>query len=55
MYVCVYVCETNKKLKNIRDLYRDIHGLKKGYQLGTNTVQEEKGDLVTDSHKIVAR
>ena len=46
---------TNGKIKNISDLYRGVHYLKKGYQPGTNTVQKEKGDLVRDSHKIVAR
>jgi hypothetical protein len=36
--------EINSKMKNIRDLYRDI-----------NIVKDEKGDLVTDSHSILAR
>jgi len=27
----------------------------KGFQPGTNTVKDEKGDLVTDSHSILAR
>jgi hypothetical protein len=36
-------------------LYRDINAFKKGYQPRTNTVQDEKGDLVTDSYSILAR
>ena len=41
--------ETNSKIKNIRDLYRGINDFKWGYQSRTNTVKDEKGDLVTDS------
>jgi len=48
--------ETNSKIKkNIRDLYRDISNFKKGYQLRTNIIKDEKGDLVADSHIILAR
>jgi hypothetical protein len=49
--------ETNSKIKNIRDLYRSISGLKKGYEPRTNTciLKDEKGDLVADSHIILAR
>jgi len=47
--------ETNSKNKNIRDLYRGINGFKKGYQPRCNIVKDEKGDLVADSHSIVAR
>ena len=39
--------ETNSKIKNIRDF-------KKGYQPRCNIVKDEKGDLVADSHSIVA-
>ena len=46
--------ETNSK-KNIRDLYRGISDFKEGYQPGTNIVKDEKGDLVADSHIILAR
>jgi hypothetical protein len=46
--------ETNSKNKNIRDLYRDISDFKRGYQPGTNVVKDEKGDLVADSHSILA-
>ena len=47
--------ETNNKIQNIRDLYRDISDFKKGYQPRCNIVKDEKGDLVADSHGIVAR
>jgi anti-sigma28 factor (negative regulator of flagellin synthesis) len=43
--------ESNSKNKNIRDPYRGTN--KKGYQPRTNLVKDEKGDLVTDPHKIV--
>ena len=41
--------------KNIRDLYRGISDFKKGYQLRTNIVKDEKGDLVAEPYSIVAR
>jgi hypothetical protein len=47
--------ETNSKNRNIRDLYRGISDFKKGYQPRTNVVKDEKGDLVADSHSILAR
>jgi len=47
--------ETNSKIQNIRDLYRGIIDFKKGYQPRRNIVKDEKGDLVVDSHSIVAR
>ena len=47
--------ETNSKIQNIRDLYRGINYFKKGYQPRCNIVKDEKGDLVADSHSIVAR
>jgi hypothetical protein len=43
------------KIQNIRDLYRDISDVKRGYQPRCNIVKDEKGDLVADSHSIVAR
>ena len=46
--------KTNSKNKNIRDLYRGINDFKKGHQPRCNTVKDEKGDLVADSHSIVA-
>ena len=51
----VYRLETNSKIQNIRDLYRGINYFKKGYQPRCNIVKDEKGDLVADSHSIVAR
>jgi len=49
--------ETNSKIKkkNIRDLYRGISDFKKDYQPRTNIVRDEKADLVTDIHSILAR
>jgi len=47
--------ETNSKTKNIKDLYRGITDFKKGCQPRTNTVKNEKSDLVTDSHSNLAR
>ena len=36
-------------------MYRGIRDFKKGYQPRCNIVKDEKGDLVADSHGIVAR
>jgi UDP:flavonoid glycosyltransferase YjiC (YdhE family) len=47
--------ETNSKIKNVRELYRGINDLNKGYQPRTNIVKDEQGDLVVDSHSILAR
>jgi len=47
--------ETNSKIKNIRNLYSYINDFKNGYQPRSNRVKDEKGDLVADSHGIVAR
>jgi hypothetical protein len=47
--------ETLSKNKNIRDLYRGINDFKKGYQPRTNVVKDEKCDLVSESHSILAR
>jgi len=46
---------TNRKINNIRDLYRGINEVKSGYQPRTGIVNDEKGDLVADSHSIMAR
>jgi hypothetical protein len=35
-------------------MYRGISDCKKGYQTITNVVKDKKGDLVTDSHSILA-
>ena len=47
--------ETNNKIQIIRDLYRGISDIKKGYQPRTNIVKDETGDLVTGSYSILAR
>jgi len=47
--------KTNSKIQNVRDLYRGINYFKKGYQPRCNIVKDEKGDLVADTHSIVAR
>jgi len=47
--------ETNNKVQNTRDFYRGISDFKMGYQPRCNIVKDKKGDLVTDSHGIVAR
>jgi len=36
-------------------LYRGINDFKKGYQPRTNIVKDEKGELVTNIHSILAR
>ena len=36
-------------------MYRGINDVKKGYQPRCNIVKDKKGDLVADSHGIVAR
>jgi len=47
--------ETNSKIKNIRDLYRGVSDFKKGYQPSIYMVWDEKNDLVTDCHSVLAR
>ena len=47
--------QTNGTIKNIRDSYKSINDFKKGYQPRTNIVKDEKGDMVTNTHSIVAR
>jgi UDP:flavonoid glycosyltransferase YjiC (YdhE family) len=47
--------ESNSRIKNVRDLYRGINDFKKGYQPRTNIVKDEQGDLVVDSHSMLAR
>jgi hypothetical protein len=44
---------TNRKKKNIRDLYRGINYFKRGYQPRSNLVKDENSDLLTDSQKIL--
>jgi hypothetical protein len=38
--------EINRKIKNIRNLYRGINDFKKEYQSRTNIEKDKKGDLV---------
>ena len=45
----------SKIKKNIRVLYQGINDFKKGYQPRTDIVNDEKGDIVADSHSILAR
>jgi len=47
--------EINSKIQNTTDLYRGINYFKKGYQHRCNILKDVKGDLVADSHSIVAR
>jgi hypothetical protein len=47
--------ETNSKINNVRDLYRGINDFRKGYKPRTIIVKDEKGDVVADSHSIMAR
>ena len=47
--------EANSKIKNIRDLYRDISDFKRGYQPRTNVVNDENGDWFADCYSIVDR
>ena len=47
--------ETNSKINKVRDLHRGINDFKQGYQPSTTIVKDEKGDLVADSHSIMAR
>jgi hypothetical protein len=41
---------TNSKNRNIRDLDRGINGFKRDCQPRSNLVQDENGDLLSDSH-----
>jgi len=47
--------ETNSKIQNIRHLYRGTNDFKMGNQPRCNIVKDEKGDLMAESHGIVAR
>jgi len=47
--------ETDKKNKNIRDLYRGMNWFKKRYQARTDIIKDEKGNLLTDSHSVLNR
>jgi hypothetical protein len=47
--------EAKSKMKNTGDFYRGINDFKKGYQPRTNIEKDEKGDLFTKSHGILAK
>ena len=47
--------ESKCRIKNSRDLCRDISDFKKCYQPKINRVRDEKHDLVRDSHSFLAR
>jgi hypothetical protein len=47
--------ELNSTKKNIRDLYKGITVLKKGYQPKTNLVKDERGDLLADPQRSLTR
>ena len=53
--VFINLFANNSKIKNIRDLYRGINDFQKGYHPRTNILKDEKGDMVTDCHSILAR
>jgi hypothetical protein len=46
---------SNIKSKNIRDLYRGINEVKRGYQPRNNLVRDENGDLLANYHNILNR
>jgi hypothetical protein len=45
----------NSKNKNIRDLYRGIKEIKRGYQRRSNLAKDENSDLLADSNTILNR
>jgi hypothetical protein len=47
--------ELNSKNKNIRSLYREINGFRRGYQPRSNLHKNENGDLLADSNNTVNR
>ena len=47
--------ESNSKIKNIRDLHGSISDFKKGYQPRTSSVKNGKVNLITESHRVLAR
>jgi len=44
--------ETNSKNKNMRNLYRSINELEKGYKFIANIVKDENSDLLADSNNL---
>jgi len=47
--------ETSSKNESFRDLYRDVNEFNKGYQPRTNSVKDENGDLLADTHSVFNR
>jgi hypothetical protein len=47
--------ETNNKNKSIRDLYRGINELKKGYQPRINIIKDENSNLLADPQSVLNR
>jgi hypothetical protein len=47
--------ETNNKNKSSRNLHKRTSDFKKCYQPRTDTAKDERGDLIRDSHRILAR
>ena len=45
---------TNSHIKNTRDLYRGISDFRESYQSRTNIVKDEKDNLITALHSILA-
>jgi hypothetical protein len=45
----------NSKINTILSLYMGISDFNKGYQPRTYIIKDKKGDLVADSHSILAR
>jgi hypothetical protein len=46
---------SNSKNKNIGELYRGVNEFKNGYQPRINLVEDERGNLLVDLHKILNR
>jgi hypothetical protein len=45
--------DSNSKNKDSRDLYMGINKFKNGYKPTTNSVKDERGDILTDPHNIL--
>jgi hypothetical protein len=45
----------NSKNKKIRDMHREINEFKRCYQLRSNLVKNENGDLLADFHNILSK
>jgi len=45
--------EGNGKTNNIRDLYKGVKSLRKGYQPTLGMIRNERGDLQADPTKII--